>query len=163
MIVDESMMIGSQKLLFTLGIPCRRPARPLTPADVSILDMAVSSSWNSQGVKQQLLLSSQKAGSLPRYVVSDNASIMRGGISQAGLAHQRDISHSLGMFLERNYKKEPDFMAYTRSMSQAEFKNNMKNTAYLLPPRQRTVARFINLSAWVQWSEKILSVYPTLS
>jgi hypothetical protein len=32
-----------------------------------------------------------------------------------------------------------------------------KKIAYLLPPRQRTVARFLNLSSWVEWSDKMLN------
>lgn len=39
----------------------------------------------------------------------------------------------------------------------------MKKIAYLLPPRQRTIARFINLSNWINWSQKMLEVYHKLS
>src|SRR5690554_7239843 len=48
-------------------------------------------------------------------------------------------------------------------MTEPKFKYNMKKTAYLLPPTQRTVARFINLSEWVKWSSKMLLNYHTLS
>jgi hypothetical protein len=121
--------------------------------------MAVSPGWNSQGVKDRLLASADKAGRLPEYVISDNASIMTGGISLAGLAHHRDISHTLGMLPERCYKKERDFIACTKSMSEVHSKHNMTKRAYLLAPRQRTIARFINLSNRVQWSQQMLNVY----
>lgn len=159
MVIDESMMIGSQKLLITQGIPAQHKGTPVREKDVCILDMSVSSSWDSERVKDRLLVSAEKIGSLPQYVISDNASVMKGGISRALLSHHRDISHSLGMFLERCYKQEADFQLYTKSMSEAQFKHNMKEVAYLLPPRQRTIARFINLSNWVKWSQKILDLY----
>lgn len=163
MIVDESMMIGSEKLLLTLGIPAEHQGVPLTHKDVSILDMSVSSSWNGEGINKRLVVTCEKVGTFPRYVISDNASVMSNGINRTDLPHHRDISHSLGMFLERCYKGEEDFIAYTKSMTQAQFKHNMKKTAYLLPPGQRTIARFINLSNWVNWSKKMLEVYHKLN
>jgi hypothetical protein len=39
----------------------------------------------------------------------------------------------------------------------------MKGTAYLLPPKQRTIARFMNLSGIVDWAANILRVFGTLS
>lgn len=164
MIVDESMMMGSEKLLFTLGIPAKHTGDiALSRKDVSILDMSVASSWNGDGIQDRLLASSAKIGHSPKYVISDNASIMEKGINQTGFVHYHDISHSLGMFLERCYKDESDFIAYTKRMSEVQATHNMKKTAYLLPPRQRTIARFINLSNWVKWSRKILEVYHQLN
>lgn len=163
MVTDESMMIGSEKLLLTLGVPARHKGAPVRKKDMSVLDMSVSSSWDSDGVKDRLLAAADKMGSLPQYVISDNASIMKCGIGRAMLPHHHDISHSLGMFLERCYKSEADFLEYTKNMSEAQFKHNMKETAYLLPPRQRTIARFINLSNWVKWSQKILEIYHNLT
>lgn len=163
MVVDESMMMGSEKLLMTLGIPARHKGSPVRECDVSVLDMSVSSSWDSRGVARRLAASSGRAGGKPRYVISDNASIMRAGIGRAMLPHHRDISHSLGMFLERCYRDEADFQSYTKSMSDAQFRHNMRRVACLLPPRQRTIARFINMSEWVRWSEKMLDAYHRLS
>lgn len=155
-IVDESMMIGEEKLLFTVGIPSLHQERPLCSCDAQILDIAVSKSWNGEGIKRQLDIVTEKVGHSPDYVISDNASIMKKGISEAKIKHQRDISHSLGMFLERTYKHEADFKNYIKTMSQAKAKYNMTKFAYLLPPTQRTIARFINLSSWVKWSSKML-------
>ena len=163
MVVDESMMIGSEKLLVTLGIPAQHKGNAVKVEDMSILDMSVSSSWNSQGVKDRILAAANKIGNPPRYIISDNASIMKGGISQTLLPHHRDISHSLGVLLERCYKKKSDFQSYTKRMSEAQFKHSMKKVAYLLPPKQRTIARFINLSNWVNWSQKVLNVYHKLT
>ncbi|GAB1416998.1 hypothetical protein MASR2M117_24040 [Paludibacter sp.] len=39
----------------------------------------------------------------------------------------------------------------------------MKKIAYLLPPKQRTIARFMNMNDWVIWSMKILERYSDLS
>ena len=162
-VIDESMMIGSEKLLVTLAVPAAHQGRPLCHNDVNVLDMSVSSSWTGEGVKTQLETAAKKVGHQPEYVISDNASIMNKGIRLSGINHHRDISHSLGMYLERTYREAPDFKEYVKEMSAVKFKHNMKKTAFLLPPTQRTVARFINLSGWVKWSRKMLDTYHTLS
>lgn len=162
-IVDESMMIGSEKLLLTLGVSAEHQGSPFSCSNIDILDIAVAESWNGEGVKKQLETAANKVGHPPEYVISDNASILSKGIKCAGFRHQRDISHSLGMFLERAYKDEPDFMDYCKLMTEPKFKHNMKKVAYLLPPKQRTVARFINMSDWVRWSSNLLRIYYTLS
>lgn len=161
-ITDESMMIGCEKLLFILGISAEHQGDPLNHGNICLLNMAVAESWNGEGVGTQLLAAAQKVGHDPLYVISDNASIMNKGAKCAGLKHHHDISHSLGMYLERTYKEEQDFTTYLKLMTEPKFKYNMKKIAYLLPPKQRTIARFINLSAWVEWSRKMLSVYHTL-
>jgi hypothetical protein len=161
-IIDESMMIGSEKLLLTLGVPAEHKGRPLNCGDVSILDIAVAESWNGEGVATQLRAASNKVGRNPLYVISDNASVMNKGVRCAELNHQHDISHSLGMYLERTYKEEPDFKYYIKLMTEPKFKYNMKKIAYLLPPTQRTISRFINLSHWVEWSSRMLDIYHTL-
>ncbi len=161
-IVDESMMIGSEKLLLTLGIPAKHQGRPLNCTDANILGIAVAESWNGKGVDSELRKASAKVGHNPNYVVSDNASIMKKGVRCAHLKHHHDISHSLGMFLEREYKEEPDFVKYLKFMSESKRKHNMKKIAYLLPPTQRTISRFLNLSDWVKWSSKMLEVYHSL-
>lgn len=162
-IIDESMMIGSEKLLLTLGIPAEHQGHPLLYEDVQFLDIAVAESWNGENIGRQLQLAAQKTGHAPEYVISDNASVMNKGVRCAGMKHHHDISHSLGMFMERTYKKEADFESYVKCMSEAKFKHNMKKMAYLLPPTQRTIARFLNLSDWVKWSARMLDIFHTLS
>jgi hypothetical protein len=162
-VVDESMMIGSEKLLLTLGVPAEHQGRPLNCSDVCVLDIAIADSWNGEGVATQLRKVSEKVGHNPRYVISDNASIMKKGVRCAQMNHLHDISHSLGMYLERAYKEKSDFKEYIKLMSESKSKYNMKKIAYLLPPTQRTIARFINLSSWVKWSSKMLGIYHTLT
>ena len=120
-------------------------------------------SWNGEGVENELKKASAKVGHNPDYVVSDNASTMKKGVRCAEFKHHHDISHSLEMFLEREYKREPDFVKYIKLMNESKSKHNMKKTAYLLPPNQRTIARFMNLSGWVKWSSKMLEIYHSLS
>ena len=61
-VVDESMMIGSEKLLVTLAVPSAHQGRPLCHNDVSVLGMSVSTGWTGEGVNTQLKKAAEKVG-----------------------------------------------------------------------------------------------------
>ena len=163
MITDESMMIGSQKMLLTLGVKAGHRGNPLSHSDVEVLGMSVRPSWNSQAVCSELEDASKRVNHPPLYVISDNASIMSQGINKFNSLRIKDISHTLGMFMERVYTKDEEFNSYMKELSQVKFKHVMNPVAYLLPPKQRSIARFLNLSQVVEWSDKILMNYAKLT
>jgi hypothetical protein len=163
LVVDESMMIGSQKMLLTLGVKAEHEGSPLSHGDVEVLGMSVRQSWNSETICSELEDVSRRLNSRPSYVVSDNASVMNKSIRDFNVPHIRDISHTLGMFMERVYKKSEEFNNYMKELAQVKFREVMNPEAYLLPPKQRSIARFMNLSKVVDWSEKILKNYIQLT
>jgi hypothetical protein len=163
MIVDESMMMGSQKMLLTLGIKAAHQGRSLSHSDVEILGMSIRSSWNSEAVCSELEDISMRMNHFPQYVISDNASVMNKGISKFNSLHIKDISHTLGMFMERIYSKDEEFNSYMKELSGVKFREVMNPVAYLLPPRQRSIARFLNLSQVAEWSDRILMNYAGLT
>jgi len=104
-IIDESMQIGSEKLLLSLGVKAdKTDETPLMVSDVEILDISVEKNWNGALICNKLKETATAMGRLPDYVISDNASIMNKGIRESSLIHLRDLGHSLAMFLERQYK-----------------------------------------------------------
>jgi hypothetical protein len=160
-IVDDSMMVGSQRLLLVLGCKSKHKNKPLSHRDVEILGLPVRQSWNGDAICAELEQISKRANSPPSYVISDNASIMTNGIRKSKLLHIRDISHTLGMFMERVYKKDEEFTSYMKKLAVVKRKEVMNLVAYLLPPKQRDIARFLNLSQVVDWSNRILTNYKT--
>jgi len=163
LIIDESMMLGSNKLLLTLAAPAVPTGHPLRHSDVTLVSIDTAESFNAERISKSVMKTAKKAKRKPDYVITDNASVMKKGVRLTGFKHHFDLGHSLGMFLERTYKKAPDFQEYCKLMSNAQASHNMKRIAYLLPPRQRTIARFINLDNCVKWSRKMQEVYHTLS
>jgi hypothetical protein len=54
LIVDESMMIGSEKLLLSPGVPsAKKEALSLKIDEVRVLDMEVKKSWNSETAREE--------------------------------------------------------------------------------------------------------------
>lgn len=159
LIVDESMMIGSEKLLLTLAVPAEHNGAAITEKDTTIVDISVGKSWNGEKIKEVLEKVSAKIGHEPEYVISDNGSTIRKAVREAGYKHHLDISHSLAMFLERVYKKETDFQELSEKVQMAQLKYNMQEVAYLQPPSQRAIARFMNMSRCSRWLSRMQFVY----
>lgn len=103
-----------------------------------------------------------KIGHKPEYVISDNGSCICKAIRDAGYKHHHDISHTLGMFLERVYKNDTDFQELSSNVQIARLKYNMQDVAYVQPPSQRSIARFMNMSKWIDWISRMQYVYHTL-
>ena len=162
LIVDESMMIGSEKLLLTLAIPANNAGSAITEKDVTIVDISIAKGWNAAAIKNVLEKVVDKIGHEPEYVISDNASSIRKAVREAGYSHHMDISHTLGVFLERAYKNEADFQELSSKVQMARLKYNMQDVAYVQPPSQRSVARFMNMSIWIGWINRLQYVYHTL-
>ncbi len=127
-------MIGSEKLLLAPSVPVAYQQRLLSCNEVHILNMAVAQSWNGETIGVQVHTAPDTAGHNPLYAISDNTAAISKEIKCSGLSHQRAISDSLRMFLERIYKNEADFKTSLYLMTELKCKHNMKKIACLLPP-----------------------------
>ena len=159
-IIDECITVGNQKVLLTLAAPSAPQGHPLRHEDVEALGIAVAPSWDGDSVKNEIGHCSRKVGHDPKYIVSDNGVNLSKGIRETGITHHRDISHSIGLILEDTYKGQSDFEAFTSNLSNVRLKYHLTDTAFLLPPKQRAIARFMNLFEWVRWAGDILKAYP---
>ena len=162
-IIDESISVGSQKLLVTLATAAGSSGHPLRHGDVDVLGLAVAPSWDGDAVEQEITRCSEKAGHAPEYIVSDNGVNLAKGIRQTGITHHRDIGHSIGLILEDAYKGQPDFEEFTSKLGSIRLKYHLTDMAYLLPPKQRAIARFMNLFDWVEWAGDMLNAGPKLN
>lgn len=162
-IIDESITVGKQKLLLTLAAPAKPTGKPLMHEDVDVLGIAIAPSWDGESVKREIQNCSRKAGRVPSYMVSDNGVNLAKGIRETGIIHHRDISHSIGLILEDAYKGQRDFNDFTKKLNEVRLKYHLTDMAFLLPSKQRAIARFMNLFDWVEWAGKMLAAYPRLT
>jgi uncharacterized protein YoxC len=163
-IVDESMMMGGQKLLLTLGVlPSKSSETALTFGDVTVLDMSVQSSWNSAGVSGVLTSITSTLEQSPTYVISDNASILCKAFCDNHYVHVQDVGHTIALSLEHVYKEDDLFKEMVKEIAAVKSREVMRPTAYLLPPKQRTIARFMNISDTMDWAAKVLLMLPLLT
>lgn len=162
-VLDECMMIGSEKLLPVLAVPSKHQGHPLQLNDVRVVGFNVKTSWTAESVSKALDLNVKVIGKNPKYVITDNDHKVRNAVGLSGYTWHRDISHTLAMFMERVYKNDTEYVDFNKKMATCKKQNCMMDIAYLQSPSQRTKARFMNLSDSVDWAERMLLLYPRLS
>ena len=161
-IMDASISVGDQQMLLALKVPADHTGKPLTHADEEVVGMAVSDSWPAAKVKEFCEEITQEQGHKPEYYITDNGKNLSKAVELLELPHHRDISHTLAVFLKQVYEKDEEFVA---------FKNLVANTkhlaltqfAYLMPPKQRSMARFMNMYPIADWAKKVLQNYPRMT
>lgn len=161
-IMDASISVGDQQMLLALKVPADHTGKALTHADEEVVGMAVSENWPAAKVKGFCEEITQEQGHKPEYYITDNGKNLSKAIGQLELPHHRDISHTLAAYLKQVYEKDEEFIA---------FKNLVANTkhlaltkfAYLMPPKQRSMARFMNMYPIADWAKKVLQNYPRMA
>lgn len=164
LILDESMVIGQQRMMLVLGVAAEKVGKgAIGAADVTVLAMEVKPSWTAADIEELLEKVQAKMGKRAAYVVSDGNANLRSGIQKANLPRIADVGHQIALALEHTYKPDDTFSGFMKEVAQVRFREVMRPTAYLLPPQQRTIARFMNLSPVFAWASKMLRVLPGLS
>lgn len=161
-VLDESITVNRQKLLLTLGIPSKHPGRPLEHGDVTVLDMRVADSNKKEDVRDAVDAVIAKVGHTPDYGVSDGGHNLKGGLALAGVPHHLDISHTLGNCMKAVYAEDIEFVNLTQRLGKIRLQYHLTDIAWLLPPNMRAIARFMNLSDWVEWGNRMLGAMDTL-
>jgi hypothetical protein len=163
-IIDESMVIGQQRMMLVLGVDAvKTDKKALSLGTVRLLYIAVKRSWKWEDVVELLRKVAEKMGKAPLYVICDAGNNLLKGTKEAKLKRIGDVGHQIAKCVEHTYAKQELFKAFTTAVAGIKFREVMKDTSYLLPPKQRTIARFMNLSGIVNWAADILRVFPKLT
>jgi hypothetical protein len=163
-IIDESMVVGQQRMIIVLGVDAlKTDKKALCLGRVRLLYIAVKPSWDWKGVVELLEKVTEKMGKAPLYVISDGGGNLTKGIKGAELERIADVGHQIAKCVEQTYAKQEIFKSFTTAVAGVKFREVMKDTSYLLPPRQRAIARFMNLSGIVNWAADILRVFDKLN
>ncbi|MDR1922871.1 MAG: hypothetical protein LBQ66_00735 [Planctomycetaceae bacterium] len=130
-ITDESMVVGSQKLLLTLGVPSSKETdAALTYGDVYVLDMSVQSSWNSESIGGVLETVTKKVGQSPDYGVSDNASTITKAFRIKEVTHHCDVGHTAALCIQHVYEHDEEFKAFTKAVNDVKSREVMRHKIY---------------------------------
>jgi hypothetical protein len=83
-------------------------------------------------------------------VVSDGGSNILSAVKDNNYVHVKDVGHRVALAMEHAYKTDVFFKEMVEKISSIKSSEVMRSTAYLLPPKQRTIARFMNLVDQIQ-------------
>jgi hypothetical protein len=156
LIVDESMIVGGQKLLLILGKRLEEGVfeQSLAVSEMQVMYLGLSKSWTKKKVSQAL--NDLKARYEVSHVVSDGSSTLTRAITDSGLVGIRDCSHVFAGALERQYAEDERFLLLREWVSMIRQKWCMTPHHAILPPKMRVKSRFMNLFHLIEWCQKAL-------
>jgi len=159
--MDASISVGDQQLLLLLKIPAGHQGHALKHTDVEVADMKVATNWPAESVKGMVQGIIDKEQTRPEYLLSDNGSNLRKAAQQAAIPHHRDVSHTLATYLKQVYEKDPEYMAFSEQIGKTKHLA-LTDVGYLMPCKQRRMARFMNLYPIVEWADSMLENFHLL-
>ena len=161
LIMDASISVGDQQLLLFLKVPAGHLGHALKHTDVEVADMTVATNWPAESVKDkaQEIIGREDGG--PAYMLSDNGSNLRKAAELMGLPHHRDVSHTLATYLKQVYEKDPEYIRFSELIGKTKHLA-LTDVGYLMPCKQRRMARFMNLYPIIDWASSMLDNFHLL-
>jgi len=164
-IVDHTNQIGVEKCFVVLGI--RLSELPpvgtcLTLADLEPLHIEPMPKSNSELVHHELESVVEKTGE-PRLILDDHGSDLYGGVKLFCQQHPHtseiyDITHKAARLLKSQLGADELWSRFCTQAGQTKFQTQQTELAFLVPPSQRSKARYMNLGPLVQWGRRTLGI-----
>jgi hypothetical protein len=165
-ILDHTIEFGTKKCLVVLGIPLARFHElgcKIQHCDMEVLGISIVEKATAVSVTKVLRKISLLTG-IPIQILSDKGSNIKKGISDFitereefyAIRQTYDVTHKAALILKKYLKNDTNWKSFVDSACKT--KRSLVHTAlaYLAPPKPRDKARWMNLDAYVDWSEKIL-------
>ena len=165
-IADHTIAIGPLKCLVILGIPASALAAVgYRPRHCDLQVLAVECTVQSTGAWVAAVFArvAQRCG-VPLQIVADAGSDLRKGItvfqeSAPTCIDTDDISHAIANLLKRTLGTDAGWTAFLHHCRTTLAAWQQTDLAFLLPPRQRTKARFMNLDAHIRWAQQLVAYF----
>lgn len=167
-IVDLTIELGAAKCLVILGIPQARwktiveqEQRGLQHQDVEVLDLQVLESSRGEVIEQVFQELSQRVGP-PVQILSDHGSDLKKGVELYLTGHPEgiytyDVTHWLALQLKAELEADERYQAFVKQCHQCRAQLQQTDLSGLMPPSQRTKARYFNVDRLVNWGQQILT------
>ena len=158
LIVDESIQFGNKKLLLVFAVPetvCSN-GKALLYKDLTPLVLKVISSWKSADIVSAI--SSHIDLNRIAYCVSDTGSNLTCAFKDLKCKHIPDINHKFSLIMQSVFEKDVRFNGYTKALSLLRAQKSMSGIARIVPPSQRIMSRFMNLTPLFEWGMKMIDL-----
>jgi hypothetical protein len=163
-IVDGTLAMGQHKALVILGVRLEQMQRRgfnLGHQDVVTLGLTILTRCDGLTVQAQLEAAARKVG-VPRSVVSDSGSDVKKGVRLFQHAHAEvdwnyDLTHKLARLLEQALGAAGWWADFLTRTGQCRQGCQQTPWSHLLPPAQRTKARWCNLEPLLRWALQVIA------
>lgn len=166
LVLDHTIGLGQSKCLLVLGIPASELQRTgYSPAhhDMQVIAVEVTEHSTGPWVAEVLERVDERIGT-PVQIVADHGSDLSKGIAlyqeqSPEPAYTYDISHGIANLLKSELDNDPCWNGFLANCRKSFASFQQSDLAFLLPPRQRTKARYMHFDAHVEWAQRMLGCY----
>jgi hypothetical protein len=158
LIADESIQFGNKKLLLVLAVQesrCRQ-GTVLSYKDLIPMVLKVSASWKSEDITFEIgqhIDLKQIA-----YCISDSGSNLTCTFKSLKCEHIMDVNHKFSLIIKSVFEKNSPLNDYTKALSTLRTQKSMSRIARIVPPNQRIMSRFMNLTPLFEWGVKMITL-----
>lgn len=164
-LIDHTIQIGTQKILVILGCPLDQVPfgqRALQLSDLQLVALVPMEKSNGARVQAELEQAAQRTGR-PRLIVSDQGADLRKGIADFQIENPRtaavpDVAHYGANLLEHAWDDNPRWQQFVKELQTTSTKLRQTKAAYLLAPRMRPKARFMNVHVQLRFARRVLKL-----
>ncbi|MEA2009061.1 MAG: hypothetical protein U9O54_08055 [Chloroflexota bacterium] len=165
-IVDHTIQIGSTKCFVILGIRLKdlpQPGQSIGLQDVELIALEPVDKSNSEIVLKQLEETIEKTG-IPRLIVADHGPDLKAGIEKFCQKHQEvdyvyDVKHKTARILKCEFEENEKWVEFIKKATHTKHKLQRSSLAHLVPPNQRSKARYMNIDVLVRWGGDMLAFF----
>jgi hypothetical protein len=166
-IIDHSNQIGTERCLLILGVrvsqlPLPGKDYPLRLEQMEPIELEPVAVSDKQVVFRQLEASAVKCG-VPCAIIDDHGGDVAGGVQLFREAHPEtieiyDITHKSACMLKVRLENDEQWKAFAANAGKTKCNIQQTEWAFLVPPSQRSKARFMNLGTLIAWGAKTLAI-----
>lgn len=162
-LVDHTIQIGTQKILLILGCPMTQipfGQRVLQLSDLQLVALVPMEKSNGASVETALEDAARRTGT-PRQIVSDQGSDLRKGSAdfqsyRSNTSYVPDAAHYGANLLEQAWEDQPRWQEFVKNLQDTSSQLRQTSSAYLLTPRLRPTARFMNVRVQLRFARAVL-------
>jgi hypothetical protein len=162
--IDHSIQIGTTKCLVILGIRLSDlpVGRPLCHEDMQPIALEPMNSSNKNTVAACLNATVACTG-VPRAILNDQGADLHGGVEifrrdHTNVCELHDVKHKAACLLKSRLEGDARWKEFASLLGQTKFQIQQTELAFLVPPSQRSKARFMNVDVLVDWAYAALRV-----
>lgn len=164
-VMDHSVSVDSLKCFIILAVPLSKMKADgfnVRHCDMELMDLQLMDYSNAQRVLERLTLTSARNG-CPVQIVSDGGSDLKKAVALFRQAHPStrwvyDITHRLALLVAKLFQKDPRWEELNRQINQSRSNCRLTSLSFLLPAKERSGSRWLNVVETVDWLERMLAL-----
>ncbi len=169
-IIDTILEQGTKKCFLVLGLSYQKwseklksDRKNLQHHDLEVLALEVLDSTKGE-LLEVLINNLAKTVGKPLQIISDHGSDIKKGIelyisNNPGIIYTYDFTHQVALWLKKDLSKNQEFQEFLRQCNLTRSQIQQTRLFFLIPPSQRSKARYHNIDILVTWGLKVIQYW----